>query len=54
MILKMIKYIKVDGHTYLGMDGGLMFYEDKEGKVWGSSEESIARRVLHVEKEANK
>jgi hypothetical protein len=42
---KVEKFLKNNGDKLLGVEGGLVFYEDKNGKVHASSEESIARAI---------
>lgn len=39
------KYLENDGYSYLGEDGGLVFFKDVNGKVWGASEEAIVKKM---------
>lgn len=39
------KYLKSFGYTLLEVDGGYVFWEDKNGKVWNSSEVSFTRKM---------
>ena len=40
------KYLEDKGYKYLGEDGGLVFFNDENGKLWGASEDVIAKNMI--------
>lgn len=40
------KYLEDEGYEYLGKEGGLLFYKDKNGKVWGSRESAVVEHMV--------
>lgn len=40
------KFLTTEGYVYLGNEGGLLFYKDKNGRVWGSRESAIIEYMV--------
>lgn len=40
------KFLTSEGYEYLGDEGRLLFYKDKNGRVWGSRESAVAERMI--------
>ena len=42
---QMTEYLESQGHHFLSVDGGVVFYKDEGGRVWGSAEVRVIARM---------
>jgi hypothetical protein len=47
---RVVRYLKSFGYETLGFEGGLVFYKDLDGRVWGSNESALNRNMVDWEK----
>jgi hypothetical protein len=43
------RYLHAFGYQLLGFEGGLIFWKDETGRVWGSREEAVTKSMKEWE-----